>query len=115
MCVLSAVHKTFIRCNCYTSLTGILQYASELGMIDTRILFAFSVFSSTALLVNAVQGLPLFGFVHVMSRHAVGILGRGIDPAQGLRLYRTQQETSVPRVGFEPTILVSSGRGQYAP
>jgi len=51
-------------------------------MIDKVILYACSVlFSSTALLASTVQGLPLFGFLTVMCRHVVGILGRGTDPA----------------------------------
>jgi len=42
----------------------------------------------------------------------VGLLGRGISPPQGLYLdtkiqYRkAQTHTSMPRAGFEPTILV---------
>jgi hypothetical protein len=39
-------------------------------------------------------------------RHAVGLLGREIRPSQGCYLTQTQnkhKETSMPRVGFEPT------------
>jgi len=42
-------------------------------------------------------------------RHLVGLLGRGISPAQGLYLHRTTQHRktltkSIPRAGFEPAI-----------
>jgi hypothetical protein len=40
-------------------------------------------------------------------RHSVGLLGRVISPSQGRYLTETQnnqKETSMPRVGFEPTI-----------
>jgi hypothetical protein len=39
--------------------------------------------------------------------HSVGLLGRVIRPSQGRYLTQTQnkhKETSMPRVGFEPTI-----------
>jgi len=45
-------------------------------------------------------------------RQLVGLLGRGICPTQGLYLHTGQHETekrghtSMPRVGFEPTIPV---------
>jgi hypothetical protein len=42
-------------------------------------------------------------------RHSVGLLGRVISPSQGRYLTQTQNEdrqTSMPRVGFEPTIPV---------
>jgi hypothetical protein len=40
-------------------------------------------------------------------RHSVGLLGRVIVPSQGRYLTQTQnkhKKTSMPRVGFEPTI-----------
>jgi hypothetical protein len=40
-------------------------------------------------------------------RHSVGLLGRVISPSQGSYLTQTQKkhrQTSIPRVGFEPTI-----------
>jgi hypothetical protein len=40
-------------------------------------------------------------------RHSVGLLGRVINPSQGRYLTQTQnkhRQTSMPRVGFEPTI-----------
>jgi hypothetical protein len=45
-------------------------------------------------------------------RQLVGLVGRGISPPQGCYLHRTTQtqnksrQTSMPRVGFEPTIPV---------
>jgi len=88
--------------------------------MDKVIRCACSVlFSSAALQASTVQGLPLFGFLIVMYRHAVGILGRGTDPARSSVPVRGQEEetktTSKPRVRFESTILLSSGRVQYAP
>jgi hypothetical protein len=51
---------------------------------------------------------PLFSFL--ILRHSVGLLGRGISPSQGCYLHREHhnqnkgKQTSMPRVGFEPTI-----------
>jgi hypothetical protein len=43
-------------------------------------------------------------------RHSIGLLGRAISPSQGRYLTKTQnkhrQQTSMPRVVFEPTIPV---------
>jgi hypothetical protein len=45
-------------------------------------------------------------------RHSVGLLGRGISPTQGRYVHWTTQtknkrrQTSIPCVGFEPTIPV---------
>jgi hypothetical protein len=54
----------------------------------------------------------LFHFSFLILRQSVGHLGRGISPSQGRYLCRTTQtqnkrkHTSVPWVGFEPTIPV---------
>jgi hypothetical protein len=40
-------------------------------------------------------------------RQSVGLLGRGIGPSQGRYLTQNKhKKTSMPRVGFEPTISV---------
>jgi hypothetical protein len=45
---------------------------------------------------------PLFSFL--IYAQSVGLLGRWISPSQGSYLHRTTQtQTSMPRVGFEPT------------
>jgi hypothetical protein len=50
-----------------------------------------------------------FHFSFLIFRQSVGLLGRGISPSQGRYLHRTTQtrnerrQTSMPRVGFEPT------------
>jgi hypothetical protein len=49
-------------------------------------------------------------FNFLIYTHSVGLLRRGISPSQGRHLHTEQQkqnkrtETSMPRVGFEPTI-----------
>jgi hypothetical protein len=54
---------------------------------------------------------PLFQFLDLFTQ-SVGLLGRGIRPSQGRYLHRTTQtqnkltQTSMPEVGFEPTIPV---------
>jgi hypothetical protein len=55
-----------------------------------------------------VKRFVSFQFLNV--RHSVGPLGRVISPSQGRYLTQTQnkhRETSMPRVGFEPTIPAS--------
>jgi hypothetical protein len=51
-----------------------------------------------------------FHFSFLILRQPVGLLGRGISPSQGRYLHRTTQtqntQTSMPWVGFEPTIPV---------
>jgi len=82
-------------------------------MIDKVILCACSpLFSSAALLASTVQGLPLFGYTRWES------LDEGPTLRKVCACTGHEEETktmSVPRVGFEATILVSSGRRQYTP
>jgi hypothetical protein len=55
---------------------------------------------------------PLFHFSFLLLRPSVGLLGREISPSQGRNLHRTtktqnkRRQTSMPWVGFEPTIPV---------
>jgi hypothetical protein len=59
-----------------------------------------------------VYSCPVKRFVSLQFlnlRHSVGLLGRGISPSQGRYLTRTQnkhRQTSMSRMGFEPTIPV---------
>jgi hypothetical protein len=65
------------------------------------------IYGSTAL----VDLGPFFSFL--IYTQSVGLLGRGISPPQGLYLHteqhkhRINEQTSMPVVGFEPTIPVS--------
>jgi hypothetical protein len=58
-----------------------------------------------------VEPWPLFQFLELFTR-SVGLLGRGISSSQGLYLHTRQHkqnkrtQTSMPQVGFEPTIPV---------
>jgi hypothetical protein len=66
---------------------------------------AVSIHGSTAL-----AKLGRF-FSFLVTTQSVGLLGRGISPSQGRYLHTQQHkhkrtQTSVPRVGFEPTIPV---------
>jgi hypothetical protein len=50
---------------------------------------------------------PFVSLQFLNLRHSVGLLGRVISPSQGRYLTQTQnnhRQTSMPRVGFEPTI-----------
>jgi hypothetical protein len=51
--------------------------------------------------------LDIRRFFSFLKFYTVGVLGRGISPSQGLYLHTEEhRQTSMPRVGFEPTILV---------
>jgi hypothetical protein len=65
---------------------------------------------------NIILPPPSVSFSFLIYTRSAGLLGRGISPSQGCYLHRDQHKHRInahqipmPRVGFEPTILVFEG------
>jgi hypothetical protein len=62
--------------------------------------------------INAIQSLPFSRYKILVCRHLVRLLGCGISSSQGQYPCRTTQtqkkhrHTSMPRMGFKPSILM---------
>jgi hypothetical protein len=80
--------------------------------VQTYVFTLGSIHPSTYVwLYSSLLGLGLFSSLLIFCR-VVGLLGRGIRPSQGLCLHTEQHkqnkrtQTSMTRMGFEPTISV---------
>jgi hypothetical protein len=74
------------------------------------VLYAPPISSCCSHLEHRASVKSFISFQFLNLRQSVGLLGRGISPTQGRYLHRTTQrqnksrQTSMPSVGFEPTI-----------
>jgi hypothetical protein len=103
-----------IRCKMFCLMVCLI-FAKSLGKLHRVFQFPFSLVkpsSSDLSIYGSTARVDLGRFFSLSFTQSVGLLGRIISQSQGRYLYRTTQtqnkrtQTSMPRVGFEPTIPV---------
>jgi hypothetical protein len=81
-----------------------IKFSSTAYANSEQLIINLSLYDSTALLLDLGRFSVSLSFTQ-----SVGLLGQAISPSQGRYLTQTQNkrtQTSMPQVGFEPTITV---------
>jgi hypothetical protein len=81
--------------------------ARKLDFLNITWLVGWLVYSYCSHLGHRASVKRFVSFQFLNLRHSIGVLGRVISPSHGRYLTQTQnkhKQTSMPRVGFEPTI-----------
>jgi hypothetical protein len=101
------IKKVQTSCN-ETTLKGSISHPLHLGIVSWNIgWFGWLVCSCCSHLEHMAPVKRFVSLQFLNLRHSVGLLGRVISPSQGRYVTQTQnkhKQTSMPRVGFEPTI-----------
>jgi hypothetical protein len=116
---LAPCHLADVRKICSSS--NIRSYTANMRHMSTKFMPLATPRSAVSFIVS-LYGLSIYGstalvdvgcyFSFLMYTQSVGFLGRGISPSQGRSLHTKQHtqnkrtQTSMPWVGFEPTIPV---------